>query len=513
MTEHHLVVVGGGFAGLQLVNDLKGAPVRITLIDRRNHHLFQPLLYQVATTLLATSEIAWPIRSLYRDRPEVQTLLGEVVDVDKVSRSVSLNSGERIPYDTLVLATGATHAYFGRDDWEPVAPGLKTLEDATTIRRRALLAFELAERAQADDEKNALLTFAIVGAGPTGVELAGIIAELAHRTLPNEFRSINTRKTKVLLVEAGTRILPSFDEKLSAYAQDSLAQRGVDVLLGKPVTGCTADGVTVGDEFIPCRTIIWAAGVKASPAAKWLNTDADRAGRAIVDQNLTVHGHPEVFVIGDTASVSQLGNPVPGIAPAAKQQGAYVAKVIRSRLQNKASPSPFRYRHQGSLATIGNNAAIIDFGRIKLRGWLAWWVLGPGAHLLLDRHPVAICGGLELAVDFRQWPAQRPAYHTARDDPREQIPIGLASAGSVSEKSYPERPETDFAELISARINSVSIMSSQSSLAREVGSDRYCRLQPSIITRSARENRSTSQPQVSPAISSDLESMADSSAM
>jgi NADH dehydrogenase len=256
MNEHHLVVVGGGFAGLQLVNDLRGAPLRITLIDRRNHHLFQPLLYQVATTVLATSEIAWPIRSLYRDRPEVTTLLGEVVAVDTARGTVSLSDGESISYDTLVLATGATHAYFGRDEWEPVAPGLKTLEDATTIRRRTLLAFERAEAARSSDESNALLTFAIVGAGPTGVELAGIIAELARKTLPQEFRRIDTRRTRVVLIEAGPRILPSFDEALSNYARDSLRKRGVEVLVGQPVTNCTAEGVTVGKTFISCRTII-----------------------------------------------------------------------------------------------------------------------------------------------------------------------------------------------------------------------------------------------------------------
>ncbi|MBX5204099.1 NAD(P)/FAD-dependent oxidoreductase [Rhizobium sp. NZLR1] len=377
MKDHHLVVVGGGFAGLQLINDLKGVPTRITLIDRRNHHLFQPLLYQVATTLLATSEIAWPIRSLYRNRSEVTTLLGEVVSVDAKANELSLSNGEAISYDSLVLATGATHAYFGRDEWEPVAPGLKTLEDATTIRRRALLAFERAEATRSSGEKAAFLTFAIVGAGPTGVELAGIIAELAHRTLPQEFRRIDTRATRVLLIEAGGRILPSFDEALARYAHDSLRKRGVEIILGRPVTNCSVEGVTVGDDFIACKTIIWAAGVKASPAAKWLGTNSDRAGRTIVDPDLTVSGQPNVFVIGDTACVIQAeGKPVPGIAPAAKQQGAYVAKVLRARLAGKNPPGPFRYRHQGSLATIGNSAAIIDFGRIKLKGSLAWWIWG-----------------------------------------------------------------------------------------------------------------------------------------
>lgn len=377
MQEHHVVVIGGGFAGLQLINDLKGAPVRITLIDRRNHHLFQPLLYQVATTLLATSEIAWPIRSLYRDRPEVTTLLGEVKAVDKAAKTVELFSGETISYDTLVLATGATHAYFGHSEWEPVAPGLKTLEDATTIRRRALLAFERAELAETTAEMEAEMTFAIVGAGPTGVELAGIIAELAQKTLPKEFRRIDTRATRVLLVEAGPRILPSFVEKLSAYAHESLEKRHVEILLGKPVTNCTTDGVTVGDRFIACKTIIWAAGVQASPAARWLDAEADRAGRVVVAGDLTVPGSPDVFAIGDTASVLQAdGKPVPGIAPAAKQQGSYVAKLIRSRLGTGKQPADFRYRHQGSLATIGNNSAIIDFGRIKLKGSLAWWIWG-----------------------------------------------------------------------------------------------------------------------------------------
>lgn len=377
MSEHHVVVVGGGFGGLQLVNGLKGAGVRITLIDRRNHHLFQPLLYQVATTILSTSEIAWPIRHLYSDRPEVMTLLGEVSAVDTVAKDVKLRDGTALHYDTLVLATGATHAYFGRDDWEPVAPGLKTLEDATTIRRRVLLAFERAETATDAAARAALLTFTIVGAGPTGVELAGIIAELAHKTLPKEFRNIDTRTTKVILVEAGPRVLPSFAQELSAYAQKALEDLGVEVRLGKAVTECSADGVKIGEEFIGSRTIVWAAGVQASPAARWLDIPADRAGRAMVEKDLTAPGLPEVFVIGDTASVMRdNGTPVPGIAPAAKQQGGYAAKVIRARLAGKAPPPAFRYRHQGSLATIGQSAAIVDFGKIKLKGWLAWWIWG-----------------------------------------------------------------------------------------------------------------------------------------
>lgn len=377
MSDHHVVVVGGGFGGLQLVNDLKGAGVGITLVDRRNHHLFQPLLYQVATTILSTSEIAWPIRRLYSDRPDVTTLLGEVSSVDTAAREVTLRDGTILPYDTLVLATGATHAYFGRDEWEPVAPGLKTLEDATTIRRRLLLAFERAETATDPAVRDALLTFTIVGAGPTGVELAGIIADLAHKTLPREFRNIDTRKTKVVLVEAGPRVLPSFAPELSAYAQKVLEDLGVEVRLGQPVTNCSAEGVQIGERFIASRTIVWAAGVQASPAAKWLAVGADRAGRVVVGKDLTAPGLPEVFVIGDTASVLQdNGTPVPGIAPAAKQQGSYAAKVIRARVEGKAAPAPFRYRHQGSLATIGQSAAIVDFGRIKLKGGIAWWIWG-----------------------------------------------------------------------------------------------------------------------------------------
>ncbi|CAN7337772.1 NAD(P)/FAD-dependent oxidoreductase [Pararhizobium sp. LjRoot235] len=376
-SRHHLVVVGGGFGGLQLVNDLKGAPLDITLVDKRNHHLFQPLLYQVATTLLATSEIAWPIRRLYRDRPEVTTMLAEVDGVDAGAKTIRLSNGKTIPYDTLVLATGATHTYFGKDEWEAVAPGLKTLEDATTIRRRVLLAFERAEVEIDPAVREALLTFTIIGAGPTGVELAGMISELAQFTLPKEFRRIDTRRTRVILVEAGPRVLPGFSEDLSAYAHHALEKRGVEVRTGQKVTSCTQAGVTIDDNFIACRTMVWAAGVQASPAARWLGVAADRAGRAVVEKNLTAPGHADVFIIGDTASVlREDGTAVPGIAPAAKQQGAFVAKVIRTRLNGQAEPAGFRYRHQGSLATIGKRSAIIDFGRVRMKGTLAWWIWG-----------------------------------------------------------------------------------------------------------------------------------------
>ncbi|MBQ0707273.1 MULTISPECIES: NAD(P)/FAD-dependent oxidoreductase [unclassified Ochrobactrum] len=373
----HLVVVGAGFGGLQLIHDLRNVEIRITLIDQRNHHLFQPLLYQVATTILATSEIAWPIRHLFRDRKEVTTLLGTVTDVDTERRQVQLENGTEISYDMLVLATGARHAYFGNDQWEALAPGLKALEDATTIRRRLLLAFERAERETDEAKRKALLTFAIVGGGPTGVELAGIIAELAKQTIWPEFRNIDTRQTRVMLLEAGPRILAAFPEDLSDYALKALEKLGVEVRLGIPVKDITAEGVTVGEEFIPCRTAIWAAGVAASPAATWLGAESDRAGRVKVLSNLNVPGHEDIFVIGDTAWVEGPdGKPVPGIAPAAKQQGAYVATVIKSRVEGQTPPMPFRYKHQGNLATIGRGAAVVDMGRFKLKGIIAWWFWG-----------------------------------------------------------------------------------------------------------------------------------------
>jgi NADH dehydrogenase len=375
-TPHKVVVIGAGFAGLQFIHDLRHPNAAITLVDRRNHHLFQPLLYQVATTVLATSEIAWPVRHLFRDRSDVETLLGEVVGIDRTQRRVLLKDGGELPFDTLVVATGTRHAYFGHDDWEAFAPGLKTLEDATTIRRRVLLAFEQAERESDPARREALLTFAIIGAGPTGVELAGMIAELAHYTLPREFRRIDTRRARILLIEGGPRVLPVFSTPLSAYAEASLKELGVEVCTSSRVTDCGPDGVRIGDTAIACRTIIWAAGVEASPAAKWLDAEADRAGRVIVRPDLTLPGDAAIFVVGDTAAVMQDGKPVPGLAPAAKQQGAYAAKVVRRRLDGKTAPPPFRYWHQGSLATIGKHAAIIEYGRFNFRGWMAWWLWG-----------------------------------------------------------------------------------------------------------------------------------------
>jgi len=378
---HRVVVVGAGFGGLAVVKGLAGAPVAITFIDRRNHHLFQPLLYQVATASLATSEIAWPIRGLVRDRPEVTTLLAEVVGVDAAARRVRLADGASVTYDTLVLATGARHAYFGHDEWEPFALGLKTIEDATKIRRRILTAFERAERESDPAVRQALLTFAIIGAGPTGVELAGTIAELARSTLPRDFRNIDTAKARVVLIEAGPRVLAGYADALSDYARRSLEDLGVEVELGRAVTAVTADGVVYGERRLAARTVLWAAGVRASPAAEWLGAPADGAGRLRVEPDLCAPGHPEIFAIGDTVSIAGPdGRPAPGIAPAAKQQGRYVAAVVAARLAGRPAPASFRYRHQGSLAQIGKQRAVIDFGWLRLTGALAWWLWG-AAHI------------------------------------------------------------------------------------------------------------------------------------
>lgn len=375
--RHRIVIIGAGFGGLSAAQHLADCGAAITLIDQRNHHIFQPLLYQVATASLATSEVAWPVRGLMKERGDVETRLATVIGIDAARRELRLDTGEAVGYDTLIAAMGARHAYFGHDDWEPYAPGLKTIEDATRIRRRVLLAFEEAEYETDPQRRAALLTFVIIGGGPTGVELAGTIAELARDTLPGDFRHIDPQSARVILVEGTDRILGTYPEDLSDYARRSLERIGVEVLLGQNVTLCSAEGVVRGGVLLPARTIIWAAGVRASPVAEWLKAPADRAGRLQVLPDLTVPGHPEIFVIGDTASVVDgAGKPVPGIAPAAKQQGRYVARVIKARLSGRAPLPPFHYRHQGSLAQIGKRKAIIDFGWIKLRGAIAWWIWG-----------------------------------------------------------------------------------------------------------------------------------------
>ena len=383
---HRVVIVGGGFGGLRAAQALEGAPVEITLIDRRNHHLFQPLLYQVATAALATSEIAWPIRHILRRRRDVTTILATVTGIDVDRRAVLLEDGSTVPYDSLIIATGARHAYFGQDAWEAHAPGLKTLEDATTIRRKLLLAFEAAEREPDPEKRQALLTFAIIGAGPTGVEMARAIMELAQEALRGQFRRANPDKARVVLIEAGGKVLGNFREELSEYALGALRRRGVEVVLGQPVTGIDADGLTYGDTRLDTETIIWAAGVEASPAADWLGVEADKAGRVKVNPDLTVPGHPEIYVVGDTAAMTQPdGKPVPGIGDAAKQAGKHAAKVIRARLAGNTEPLPFGYKHKGDLATIGKRAAVIDFGWIRLKGWIAWWVWGiANIYFLLD---------------------------------------------------------------------------------------------------------------------------------
>ena len=368
----HLVVVGGGFAGLWATRALARTSVRITLIDRCNHHLFQPLLYQVATAGLSAPDIAAPLRHILRRQRNVEVRLGDVRDIDIAERKLRLDDDGTLSYDLLLLASGATHAYFGHDDWAANAPGLKTLDDALHIRRRLLLAFERAEAAADEAERAAWLHFAIVGGGPTGVELAGTLAEIARHTLRNEFRRIDPAAAKVRLIEAGPRVLGGFPESLSTSARRQLEKLGVEVLTGAPVAEIDASGYRCGEQRIAARTVLWAAGVAASPLAKALNVPLDRAGRVLVGPELNVPGHPEIFVAGDLAALQQDGKPVPGVAPAAKQMGSHVARTIRDRLSRRTTPA-FRYRDYGNLATIGRMAAVVDLGKLRFSGLLAWW--------------------------------------------------------------------------------------------------------------------------------------------
>jgi NADH dehydrogenase len=387
-----IVIVGAGFGGLFATRGLARADADITLVDRQNYHLFQPLLYQVATAGLAPSDIAWPVRGILSRQRNATVLLDEVRGVDTGTREVVTRT-RRLGYDYLVLATGARHAYFGHPDWEPFAPGLKSIDDAVVIRHRVLMAFEQAEMASDDDERARLMNFVVVGAGPTGVELAGTLAELARFTLAADFRHIDSRSARVILIEAGPRVLPAMPAELSDYAEKSLAELGVEVRLGQAVTGCDAGGVMLDDERLPSATILWAAGVSASPAGEWLGADTDGAGRVEVNADLSVPGLDGVFVIGDTAAVRDArGEAVPGIAPAAKQQGRYVARVIAARIAGGKSPGKFRYRHAGNLATIGRKSAVIDLPMLRLSGRFAWWLWGI-AHiyfLIGMRSPVLV---------------------------------------------------------------------------------------------------------------------------
>jgi NADH dehydrogenase len=392
MTEKrkHVVVVGGGFGGLNAVLGLGGEAVDVTLIDRRNFHLFQPLLYQVATASLSPGDIASPLRAVVRKQKNVRVWLGEVESVDVERQTVLLKDGE-VTYDYLIVATGGTHAYFGHEEWGAVAPGLKTVEDATEIRRRFLLAFENAERESDPAKRRQLLTFVIVGAGPTGVELAGAMAEIAHHTLPSDFRAIDTATARIILLEGGDRVLPTFAPELSEKARRSLESRGVEVRTGAFVTGIEPGRVTIGNEVIDACDLVWAAGVKASPLGATLGAVTDRAGRVEVNSDATIPGHANVFVIGDLALFREDGNPLPGVATVAIQQGKYVAKTIRRDLRGEPR-KPFHYFDKGLLATIGKASAVADVGGLKMSGLLAWliWVVIHISYLIGFRNRILV---------------------------------------------------------------------------------------------------------------------------
>jgi len=367
----HVVIVGGGFGGLEVARTLRDAPVRITLIDRNNHHLFQPLLYQVATAGLSPADIAAPIRNILRRQPDVEVIMAEVTGVDKEHRRVLM--GDRsLDYDYLVLATGARDAYFGHDEWEHYAPGLKSIPQATDIRRRILLAFEQAEIAEDDSSRQELLTFVLIGGGPTGVEMAGSIAELSHKALAADFRHIDPRMARILLIEAGPRILSTFSPDLSLKSKRALERLGVEVREGQRVEEVDASGVVVEGERINTHNVIWAAGVRASAAGEWLGAEVDRSGRVKVLDDCRIPNFPEIFVIGDTATMDFNGKPLPGVAPVAIQQGHYVGHAIIRRIEKDPGLGPFHYFDKGNLATVGRAFAVLEAGKIKMSGFLAW---------------------------------------------------------------------------------------------------------------------------------------------
>jgi NADH:ubiquinone reductase (H+-translocating) len=423
----HLVVIGGGFAGLWCTRALASAPLAVTLVDRANHHLFQPLLYQVATAGLSAGDIAAPLRHILTGQRNVTVRMGEVSGIDTADRRVVLADGNSLAYDYLLVASGATHAYFGHDEWAAHAPGLKTLDDAMTLRRRILLAFEQAENASSQNqgsERDAWLTFAVVGAGPTGVELAGTLAEIARHTLKNEFRHIDPARAVVQLIEAGPRVLASFPPALSDKAAAQLQRLGVQVLTGSAVQHIDAAGYTRGGERVPAKTVLWAAGVAASPLGAMLGAPQDRAGRVQVQPDLTVPGLKNVFVAGDLATLAQAnGKPVPGVAPAAKQMGAHVATLIRARLAGRSDSTPFVYRDWGNLATIGRMAAVVDMpGGLKFSGAIAWW-------FWLAAHVFFLIGFRNRLVVLMNWGW---AYTTYARHARVVFGPGLSADGALA---------------------------------------------------------------------------------
>ncbi len=417
-----IVIIGGGFGGLDAARALAGAPVRVTILDRHNYHLFQPLLYQVATASLSPGDIASPIRWVLRRQSNITVLLADARAIDTVANQVQLDPGhgrEAIAYDYLILAAGATHAYFGHPEWGNHAPGLKTLDDALEIRRQVLLAFEAAERETDPDAQRRLLTFVIVGGGPTGVELAGALAEIARQSLKQDFRAIRPESARILLIEGGPRLLSTFPEALSAAAHASLTRLGVEVRTSSIVTTVDADGVGIGDQRITAQTVLWAAGVAASPLAKSLGVDLDRAGRVAAEPTLAVAGHPRIFVAGDMCALAQDGALLPGVAQVAKQEGAHAARNVL-RAINGQPLAPFRYRDYGNMATIGRGSAVAEIGSLKASGWFAWliWLFIHIFWLIGFRNRASVLGEwawsyvtlqrrVRLITGERLWPGSR----------------------------------------------------------------------------------------------------------
>jgi NADH dehydrogenase len=395
-----IVIIGAGFGGLAAAKALRKTPAQITLIDRANHHVFQPLLYQVATSVLTPSQIGWPIREMFRSQKNTTVILGEVTGVDKDLKYVLVSNADRavvpVAYDYLIVATGATHSYFGHNEFAKYAPGLKNLADAVACRNKILQAFEQAEAEEDPSRHRDLLTFVLVGAGPTGVEIASALAVLVRTTLKSQFRRIDTTSARIVLVDMAPRVLSSFSEKLSNAAKQRLEKLGVEVRLGHSVDEIDADGVVVAGERITSKTVIWTAGVAPSPAGQWLNAETDRAGRVRIQKDLSVPGHPEIFVVGDTASLDQNGKPLPGVAQVAMQQGRYAAKLIQSRITNSRPPGPFSYFDKGTMAVVGKGFAVLQSGKVQVSGFTAW-LTWSAVHLQF-----LVTSSLRLSV-FLQW--------------------------------------------------------------------------------------------------------------